>query len=97
MDSISKKDRVIIKLNKHLDIASIQELFLILKKALDTQQPILLQANEITRIDTACLQMLLSFYLACQEKKMTVEWESPSSIFIEIAKILNMNQLLKLS
>ncbi len=97
MDCILEKDNVIVKFDKHLDMTSIQDAFIMLKKAFDYNKPILLQVNEITRLDTAGLQLLLSFYLAAHEKKITIQWEAPSAILVEIAKILNLYKLLKLS
>jgi len=92
----NEKDTITIKLNKHLDISSIQDLYHILKEAFELNHSVILQANEVSRIDTAGLQLLLSFYLTSQEKNITIQWQNPSPILINISNTLNIDNLLKL-
>ena len=80
----------------YLDINSIATLKNILLQAISVKKPLIFHSNEITRIDTAGLQLLLSFTLELKKNNLSWQWEKPSSTLIKTARILGMSKLLKI-
>ena len=56
----------------------------------------IIQASEVTRVDTAILQLLTSFIADMANVNINVEWAGVSDEFTESAKLLGLEQALNL-
>lgn len=86
----------IVRLNSDATIKSIEALYQQLKRVLDFHDIIEINAVEVTTIDTATLQLLVS--LKKEEKRLnkTIHILSPSSRFLESARLLGLSSVLDL-
>ena len=86
----------IVRLNSDATIKSIEALYQQLKRVLDFHDIIEINAVEVTTIDTATLQLLVS--LKKEEKRLnkTIHILSPSSRFLESARLLGLSNVLDL-
>jgi ABC-type transporter Mla MlaB component len=86
----------IVRLNSDATIKSIEELYQQFKRVLDFHDIIEVNAVEVTTIDTATLQLLVS--LKKEEKRLnkTIHILSPSSRFLESARLLGLSNVLEL-
>jgi two-component system chemotaxis sensor kinase CheA len=66
------------------------------KKALEVKKNIVIEAKEISQLDTAGIQLILNFILAVEKEKIPFKWQEPSAILIEKAIILGVEHLMKL-
>lgn len=66
------------------------------KKVLQLAQPVILQISAINSVDTASLQLLLSFLLAAKQQGIICTWQGYSSALYCAALLLGMEQLLGL-
>jgi len=55
---------------------------------------ITIQASEVTRADTAGIQLLHAFVVAAKERQITLDWDSPSEKLCLAADILGMKKIL---
>lgn len=81
----------------HFDLPSIKDQLLLLNNLIESKKQIFIDAKDISRIDTAGLQVLLSFYLTCSHHKLSVKWLNPSQPLIQAATLLGADQLLGLT
>jgi len=58
---------------------------------LDDPETIILQANEVKVVEVSAIQVLLAFFLECNERKMTVKIVDLSSEFATTIKNLNLS------
>ncbi len=86
----------IVRLSSDATIKSIEELYQQFKRVLDFHDIIEVNAVEVTTIDTATLQLLVS--LKKEEKRLnkTIHILSPSSRFLESARLLGLSNVLEL-
>ena len=86
----------IVRLNSDATIKGIEELYQQFKRVLDFHDIIEVNAVEVTTIDTATLQLLVS--LKKEEKRLnkTIHILSPSSRFLESARLLGLSNVLEL-
>jgi len=86
----------IVRLNSDATIKGIEELYQQFKRVLDFHDIIEINAVEVTTIDTATLQLLVS--LKKEEKRLnkTIHILSPSSRFLESARLLGLSNVLEL-
>lgn len=96
MDWQIEDQHIIIRCGSHLDKESIQDQREIFIKVLAAKKPIIFYANDITKVDTAGLQLVLSFTLAASKHNIAWEWREPSSVLMREADLLGMRNLLKL-
>ncbi len=86
----------IVRLSSDATIKGIDELYQQFKRVLDFHDIIEVNAVEVTTIDTATLQLLVS--LKKEEKRLnkTIHILSPSSRFLESARLLGLSNVLEL-
>lgn len=80
-----------------IDIATTAELRTQLLAALESKQPVVLDAAQVERADTAALQMLSAFIQDANAQQQTVQWKAPSEALSVSAELLGLLSLLKLS
>lgn len=79
-----------------LDISGVWDLHGRLSKALEAQQPVVLDAAQVERIDTAVLQTLCAFFQDAQASGVVVQWQQPSLAVQTAARLLNVSACLAL-
>ena len=79
-----------------LDISNVGELHKQLSQTLEGGQPIVMDASQVERADTAALQMLSAFCQAARTQGVTVTWREPSEVFTGSARLLGLTQMLGL-
>jgi anti-anti-sigma regulatory factor len=88
--------RVII-LGKTLKMDSIEEQLQVLTDALNSKNTIIIEANEVLEVDSASLQLLLSFLLEVDQRKIDYQWKSPSTYLIKMVSALGMKKVFNFS
>ena len=86
----------IVRLNSDATIKSIEELYQQFKRVLDFHDIIEVNAVEVTTIDTATLQLLVSLKKEENRLNKTIHILSPSSRFLESARLLGLSNVLEL-
>jgi ABC-type transporter Mla MlaB component len=86
----------IVRLNSDATIKGIEELYQQFKRVLDFHDIIEINAVEVTTIDTATLQLLVSLKNEEKRLKKTIHILSPSSRFLESARLLGLSNVLEL-
>ncbi len=79
-----------------LDIAIAAALRDTLLQALQGEAPVVLQADGVSRADTAALQVLTAFFQDARSQGLTVRWEAPSTALQRAAQLLGLNDVLDL-
>jgi len=79
-----------------LDIESVASLYEELKVLVDAANPVLLDGSEVENIDTACLQLLATFFLELHEKNISCTWNEPSEALLHSATVTGLVETLQL-
>lgn len=79
-----------------LDIAIAAGLRDSLLQALQAQLPVVLQADAVSRADTAALQVLTAFLQDARSQGLAVRWETPSEPLRRAARLLGLSDALEL-
>tara|TARA_R110001592_G_scaffold38315_2_gene126478 strand:- start:19204 stop:19479 length:276 start_codon:yes stop_codon:yes gene_type:complete len=85
-----------IKLDGVLNIARVEALhaeFEVLEKK---PEPLIINASNVSRVDTAVLQLLVSLFRSLFSLNINVEWAGVSEEFKAAAKLLGLESELKL-
>ena len=86
----------VIRCDACLDIAEVGELYARLREALEAHRPIVLEAAQVERIDTAALQTLCAFFQEALARDVVVQWQQPSVAVQTAARRLNLSACLAL-
>ena len=86
----------IVRLSSDATIKGIEELYQQFKRVLDFHDIIEVNAVEVTTIDTATLQLLVSLKKEENRLNKTIHILSPSSRFLESARLLGLSNVLEL-
>ncbi len=87
----------IIRLNSDATIKGIVDLYQQVKRVLDFHDIIEINAVEVTTVDTATLQLLVSLKKEEKRSNKTINITSPSSRFLESVKLLGLLSVLDLA
>lgn len=79
-----------------LDISGARALHTQLQEALQTAEPVVLQADQVERVDTAALQVLSAFMREAQERRIAVQWLHPSVPLQYAAQLLDLTAIMAL-
>ena len=79
-----------------LDISGARDLYSRLQSALAARQPVVLDATQVERVDTAGLQILCAFVRDAVASGMAVQWQQPSLALRNAARLLNVSACLTL-
>jgi anti-anti-sigma regulatory factor len=96
MNYQEENQNIIIHFGKYLNLTSIEIQKNVLKEVLATNKPIVFEAREVSQVDTAGLQLLLSFTIAAAENNISWEWIEPSYTLIQCSNLLGVRELLHL-
>lgn len=85
-----------ISCGEHLDISQVHSLFSLFQASLSDDSAIELQADEVTKVDSAGLQLVLCFSRALTKKGGSLTWTNPSQVLIDTASLLGLSDELQL-
>jgi ABC-type transporter Mla MlaB component len=85
-----------IKLEGVVNIAKAEVLFHEMEEVIRLSHPAKIYAPEVTRVDTAVLQLIASFIAHMNNVGASVEWCGVSEELLAAAKLLGMEQALML-
>lgn len=88
--------KTVINCEPTIDISSAQNLYDHLKNAIDNDHDVEINAGDVTRVDTAILQVFIAFTLESKTKGVMVEWGAVSDAFYASAKLLGLENILNL-
>ncbi len=85
---------IIIKCQPELDIANAVTLRQQLLDALQTREPLEIDAEAVRKIHTAALQLFLSLMIEAKSLSVLVRWRNPSPTLVEGARLLGLAESL---
>lgn len=86
-----------LRLSDSLDITMIESLYRQLETALAAKQSVLmLDAGQVSRVDSAALQLLAVFCREAREQGYSVRWRKPSSALCHAAAWLGLSDWLEI-
>ena len=80
--------------DKTLDITKVFDFHKQLNEHLNDKKEILLNAEQIEKIDGAGMQLILAFIISAEKLNLQVSWSGTSDAFNESAKILGVTKSL---
>lgn len=86
-------NETIIHCGSEITLSSVTDQKEIFLQALQIKKPICLAANEVSKIDTAGIQLLLNFILSALKINITYYWKNPASVIIELSELLGVDQV----
>ncbi|HXH54706.1 MAG TPA: STAS domain-containing protein [Gammaproteobacteria bacterium] len=89
-----KSNETIVYCGSEVDLSSVVDQKEILLRGLQIKKPICLEASEISKIDTAGIQLFLNFILAASKENIICYWKNPTSKIIELSELLGVNHVL---
>lgn len=87
---------IIVDLPESLTIASAEALHEQLEPVLSAHQNVVLNAEHVSRVDTAGLQLIFAFNCELQKHSLTLDWSAVPSVLIESAEQIGLKGLLAL-
>lgn len=97
MDWQDENEHIIVNCGQRIDLESVQDQRDLLIKVLALKKPIIFKANEVIKVDTAGLQLFLSFTITATSQNISWKWETPSSTLVQVSNLLGMKELLRLA
>ena len=79
-----------------MDISAVAGLKSQLVEALESGLPVVLDAKQVERADTAALQLLSAFFQDASAKKQDIQWRAPSEALSRSSALLGLSELLHL-
>ena len=84
-----------VKLASKLGIGNVAELAADLELGLDTSGPIKIDIDGVEQVDTAALQVLVSFANTALSKEIAIEWLGKSEVLTSSSKTLGLHSFLE--
>jgi len=78
--------------NAVMDIATVADLKTQLQEIASRSGAVVLDGSQVERIDTAALQLLASFHREMTRVGSPPEWQSPSNVLRQSARLLNLDR-----
>ncbi len=79
-----------------MDISIASEFYKKLKKSLEMNSPITIEAENVERADTSILQILYAFFLEASIRGIDVSWSNPSEKLRLSARLIGVDDVLRL-
>lgn len=79
-----------------MDISIAGDFYKKLKKSMEMNVPITIDAENVERADTAILQVLYSFFQEAYSRGIEVSWNNPSERLRLSARIIGVDEVLRL-
>jgi anti-anti-sigma factor len=97
MDTLNikrQKGQTRLQLAPVLDISEVRNLHKSLSKAMKRKPPLVLDASQVERIDTAAIQILAAFCHSIRESDIEISWHKPSINLRRAAESMGLNTIL---
>ena len=85
-----------VNLNSALTIRDVSELMNELKQIDDGHNEVIFESEQLEKVDTAALQLLLGFYLFTTDASKKVIWNKPSEALCHAVELLGFKEVLNL-
>lgn len=82
----------LIVLPERVDISVVDSLYQRLQTALESGDPIEIDAESVDRLDAAGVQLLMAFALRSKKQSIQIHWKSPSDAFLKSVRLLGVEQ-----
>lgn len=89
-----QKGQTRLQLASNLDITGARNLHALLGKAMKRKPPLILDASQVERIDTAALQILAAFCHSLRESDIELSWDNPSINLRRAAESMGLSTVL---
>ena len=89
-------ERYTLKLHSALTIRDASELLEKLNEIDDTHKEIVIEAEDLQRVDAATLQLLLGFYLFATDAGKKIVWNKPNEALCHAVELLGLNSVINL-
>ena len=96
-DSVQNQQSNEFVFDEEVDITTVALLHEKLNRLLNEQKEIYLNAQKVTKIDGAGLQLIMGFILAARKLALTIKWNGVSEQFAKNAEILGLTDQLILN
>ncbi|MEE9551485.1 MAG: STAS domain-containing protein [Gammaproteobacteria bacterium] len=73
-----------------LGIADVEDLYKTLGEYVDKKQDVVIDASDVSSVDTALLQLLLVFIRKMRNEGINVSWHEPSQAFCKTATVVDL-------
>lgn len=95
-ESNDKAAKTVINCEPTVDISAAQTLYGHLSNAIANNHNVEINAGDVTRVDTAVLQLFTAFMLESKNRDQSVTWNAVSDVFYASAKLLGLVKELNL-
>lgn len=83
-----------IRCEDSMDISIVSEFYEKLKKSLEMNVSIIIEAGNVEKVDASILQILCSFFLEASLRGVDVSWNNPSERLRFSARLIGVDELL---
>ena len=90
VDSGDDAAKTVINCEPTIDISAAQSLYEHLSNALKNSHEVEINAGDVTRVDTAILQVFTAFMLESKSRDQSVTWNAVSDVFYTSANLLGL-------
>jgi len=87
---MTASESLVVECGEMLDISRVSEFYAELKMVLEDDKAIELDGSKIERIDTAGLQLLVTFCQQLKAKNRPVQWREPSEALQRSAQLVGL-------
>jgi ABC-type transporter Mla MlaB component len=94
VDNVNNNETIDINLGTSLTIRDISDLMEELNELDDAKNELVFESEQLEKVDTAALQLLLSFYLNTTGAEKKITWHRPSEAFCHAAGLLGLQEIL---
>jgi ABC-type transporter Mla MlaB component len=93
---VDVSETIEIELPDRMDIASAAKMHLNFENVLEQGSGIELKGANVSKLDTAGVQLLTCFFAAAKSQHVVVEWSGVSGTILDTFRFLNLQQLVDL-
>ena len=90
------ENETILNFGSQIDMSTVEEQRETLLSAIEAKKNLVFGAQDLKRLDTAGLQLILSFCLTLKKENLTWHWKETSQCLEELADLMGATQVLEL-
>jgi len=95
VDSV-EATKTVVNCSPTIDINSATPLYQYLKQAIENNHAVEIDAGEVTKVDTAVMQVFFAFWLEAKTLELPVSWVNVSNAFRNTAEVLGLAEEMNL-
>lgn len=85
-------DSIELVLPDRMDVASAEQVHVSLEGALEQGGPIEINGEQVVRLDTAGVQLMVAFFREAEKQHVEVAWKQVSSTITEVLEFMNVGK-----